>query len=59
MKILATDSLLCGSEHIRSAIYSNKVASAAFIELSKAFDSMTHDILKEKLNGLIFGDKAI
>ena len=58
-KFSTTDALLCATEHIRNDIDSNKFVSAAFIDLSKAFDSMCHEILIEKLKCTNFGDKAI
>ena len=53
-----TDALLCATEHLRNDIDSKKFASAAFIDLYKAFESMCHEILIEKIKCMKFGDKA-
>ena len=58
-KVSITYALLSATEHIRSDIDSNKFVSAAFIDLSKAIDSMYSEILIENFNCVNFGDKGI
>ena len=58
-KFSTTDAFLCATEPLQKDIDSNKFVSAACIDLSKAFDSMCHEIRIEKLKCMNFGDKAI
>ena len=55
----SSDALLIATENIRSRINENKNVAAAFIDLSKAFDSISHSILLEKLRELNFDNKAV
>ena len=54
-----TNALLCATEQLRNDIDSNKFISAAFIDFSKAFHPLSHEILIAKLKCTSFGDKAI
>ena len=38
------------TEDIRSALDNNEIACGVFIDLQKAFDTVSHDILLHKLN---------
>ena len=58
-KYSTTDALLYATEKIRSDIENNKMVAAAFLNLSKAFDSIFHEILLEKLENLGFDQIAI
>ena len=55
----ATDALVNAMEKIREEIDCNQIVTAAFLELSKAFDSISHEILLEKLKELHFDKKAV
>ena len=48
-KSSTTDSLICLTETIRAAVESGKLACGIFIELLKAFDTVDHKILLDKL----------
>ena len=58
-KFSTTDALLYATENIRSDINNNKMVAAAFLDLSKAFDSISHEILLKKLEGYHFDSTAI
>ena len=58
-KYSTTDALLYAREKIRSDIDNNKTVAAAFLDLSKAFDSISNEILLEKLENLGFDQMAI
>ena len=53
----ATDALVYATEKIRKEIDCNQIVTAAFLDLSKAFDSISHEILLEKLKELHFDKK--
>ena len=55
----STTDAFCATGHIRNDIDSNRFVSAAFLDLSRAFDSMCHEILIEKLKCMNSGDKAV
>ena len=61
-KYSTTDALIYATENIRKDLDDNRStasAAAAFLDLSKAFNSMSHEILLEKLHHLNFDGKAI
>ena len=58
-KYSTTDALLYATENIRKDLNDNQSTAAALLDLSKAFDSMSHEILLEKLHHLNFDKKAI
>ena len=58
-KYSTTDALLFATENIRKDLDDNRSTAAAFLDLSKAFNSMSHEILLEKLHHLNFDEKAI
>ena len=49
-----TDALLFAKESIRQSLDQNQFVAAALLDLSKAFDSISHGILFEKLEALNF-----
>ena len=49
----ATDALVYATEKLRKEIDCNQIVTAAFLVLSKAFDSISHEILLEKLRKFI------
>ena len=53
------DALLCCTESFRLAVDHNKIITAALLDLSKAFDSIKHKILKEKLISMNFSENAV
>ena len=55
----STDALHFATENIRKKIDQNEYVTAAFLDLSKAFDSISHSILLEKLRELNFNKVAI
>ena len=55
----STDALHFATENIRKKIDQNEYVTAAFLDLSKAFDSISHSILLEKLRDLNFNKVAI
>ena len=55
----ATDALVYATEKIRKEIDCNLIVTAAFLDLSNAFDSISHEILLEKLKKLHFDKKAV
>ena len=55
----STDALHFATENIRKKIDQNEHVTAAFLDLSKAFDSISHSILLEKLRELNFNKVAI
>ena len=57
--ISTTDALVFTTEKIRKEIDNNHFVAAAFLELSKTFDSISHEILLKKLETLHFDQNAI
>ena len=53
------DAILYCTEAFRKAIDNNKTVACSLLDLSKAFDSIDHTYLKQKLEGLNFSEKAI
>ena len=58
-KCSTTDALLLATEKIRLNIDNNNFVAAAMLDLSKAFDSISHEILFKKLKAFNFDAKAI
>ena len=52
------DALVYVTESIRNQIDSKKIVHAALLDLSKAFDSMSHEVLIEKIFSLGFSNGA-
>ena len=59
VKYSTTDALLYATEIIRKDLDDNQSTAAAFLDLSKALDSMSHEIFLKKLPHLNFDEKAI
>ena len=57
--ISTMDALVFTTEKIRKEIDNNHFLAAAFLDLSKAFDSISHEILLKKLEILHFDPNAI
>ena len=53
-KYSTTDALLFATESIRKNIDQNKYVAAAFLDLSKAFDSIPHESLMKRIKGYKF-----
>ena len=58
-KYSTTDALVYATENIRKKLDNSENTAAAFINLSKAFDSISHEILPQKLMMLKFDDNAM
>ena len=56
--ISTQDALVYGTECIRNQIDSKKIVHAALLDLSKAFDSISHEVLIEKMLSLGFSNGA-
>ena len=56
--ISTQDALVYGTESIRNQIDSKKIVHAALLDLSKAFDSISHEVLIEKMLSLGFSNGA-
>ena len=54
-----TDALLFATESIRQSLDQNQFVATALLDLSKAFDSISHGILFEKLEELNFDSNAL
>ena len=54
----AIDAIFACTEAFRKAIDNNKTVACSLLDLSKAFDSIDHTYLKEKLEGLSFSEEA-
>ena len=55
----SVDALLCDTENIRKKLNDNENVATAFLDLSKAFDFISHSILLDKLRELNFGNHAV
>ena len=53
------DAIMCATEFIRKETDKNKFVTAAFLDLSNAFDSINHEILSIKLDNLGFDKSAL
>ena len=53
------DAILYCTEAFRKAIDNNRTLACSLLDLSKAFDSIDHTYLKQKLKGLNFSEEAI
>ena len=51
--VSTTDALIYATEKIRKELDDSNVVTAAFLDLAKAFDSISHEILIGKLKSLI------
>ena len=58
-KYSTTDAFHYSAENIRKKFDNNEKTAAAFIDLSKAFDSISHESLLQKLTMLKFDDNAM
>ena len=53
------DAIFYCTDTFRKAIANNKTVASSLLDLSKAFDSIDHTYLKQKLKGLNFSEEAI
>ena len=58
-KYSTTDALLFATENIRKDLDANRSTAAAFLDLSKAFNSMFHKILLKKFSDHFFSTSMI
>ena len=58
-KFSTQDALLFFTETLRKKIDSQKIVHAVFLDLSKAFDSISHNLLMKKLSALNFSESAL
>ena len=56
--VLAADSLIFFVEKVVKSIAPNNIVQTALLDLSKTFDSISHDILIEKLKIMVFDSDA-
>ena len=58
-KVSVEDALLFFSESVQQVIQDGKIVHAVLLDLSKAFDSLSHEICLSKLKSLGFSSSAI
>ena len=58
-EVSAQDGILCFIETIQHEIEIGNIVHAVLLDLSKSFDSLSHQILRKKLQSLHFSPSAI
>ena len=53
------NAIVYGTEFFRRSIDEKKIVAVSYLDLSKAFDSIKHEHLKNKLNNWVFSESAI